>query len=57
MYVEREDEFESEQSDDGDLMDLDDELVSIDPLTSKQKKLRAYCARMSTDSNLFVDQH
>jgi hypothetical protein len=39
MYVEREDEFESEQSDDGDLMDLDDELVSIDPLTSKQKKL------------------
>jgi hypothetical protein len=35
MYVEREDEFESEKSDDGDLMDLDDELISIEPLTSK----------------------
>ena len=35
MYVEREDEFESEKSDEGDLMDLDDYLISIEPLTSK----------------------
>lgn len=42
VYVEREDEFESEKSDDGDLMDLDDELISIEPLTSKQKKLSSF---------------
>ncbi len=39
VYVEREDEFESEQSDDGDFMDVDDGITAIQPLTSKQIKL------------------
>jgi hypothetical protein len=34
--VEREDEFESEMSDDGNMMDIDDDVVAIEPLTSKQ---------------------
>lgn len=38
-YVEREDEFESEMSDDGNMMDIDDDVVAIEPLSSKQKKL------------------
>lgn len=39
VYVEREDEFESEQSDDGDLMEIDDGIAELQPLTSKQKRL------------------
>jgi len=42
VYVEREDEFESELSDDGDLMDIDDDVKAIEALTSKQKKLNSY---------------
>jgi COMPASS component SWD1 len=38
-YVEKEDEFESEMSDDGNMMDIDDDVVPIEPLSSKQKKL------------------
>jgi hypothetical protein len=38
MYVEREDEFESEESGD-DIMDIDDGIKSLAELTSKQKKL------------------
>jgi hypothetical protein len=39
VYVEREDEFESEQSDEASFMDVDDAITEIEPLTSKQKKL------------------
>ena len=39
VYVEREDEFESELSDDQDLMDIDDDIIAVEPLIPKQKKL------------------
>jgi len=38
MYVEREDEFESEQSGD-DIMEIDDGIKSLAELSHKQKKL------------------
>ena len=38
MYVEREDEFESEESGD-DIMEIDDGIKSLLELTPKQKKL------------------
>ena len=39
VYVEREDEFESELSDDQDLMDIDDDILAVEQLIPKQKKL------------------
>lgn len=39
VYVEREDEFESEQSDEASFMEVDDAITEVEPLTSKQKKL------------------
>lgn len=41
-YVERESEFDSEKSNDGDLMDIDDDIVGLEPLTAKQKKLSEF---------------
>jgi hypothetical protein len=41
-YVEQEDEFESMVSDEGDLMDIDDGIIGLEPLTYKQKKLNEY---------------
>jgi len=38
MYVEREDEFESEESGD-DIMEINDGIKSLTELTTKQKKL------------------
>ena len=35
VYVEREDEFESELSDDQDLMDIDDDIIAVEPLIPK----------------------
>ncbi len=42
VYVEREDEFESEKSDDEDLMDVYDQVQAVEELTKKQKKLNSY---------------
>lgn len=41
-YVEKEDEFESQKSDSGDDMDIDDEICGLEPLSKKQKKLNDF---------------